>query len=79
MQAYRHLLFLVIVLRYKYLYLTHFHYGRIKWNKRNHLVKSFTSSHTAVKKALFYLEKEGLTDLSDSYFQDIANKMAILC
>jgi len=26
-----------------------------------------------------YLMKEGFTNLSDSYFQDIANKMAIMC
>lgn len=26
-----------------------------------------------------YLEKEGMINLSDSYFQDIANKMAIMC
>lgn len=52
-----------------YLYLTHFHNGRIKWNKRNHLVKSFTSSHTAVKKALFYLEKEGLIQIKNNWIE----------
>lgn len=39
-----------------YLYLCHHHSGRIKWNNRKHLVQQFNSSHTAVKKALEYLD-----------------------
>jgi hypothetical protein len=38
--------------------------------------KSKPKSFRHIKK---YLDKEGFTSLSDSYFQDIANKMAILC
>ena len=39
-------------------------------------INSSPKSFRQIKK---FLEKEGFTNLSDSYFQDIANKMAILC
>jgi len=49
--VYRHVLSFRI-----YLYLCHYHSGRIKWDDRKHLVQQFNSSHTAVKKALEYLD-----------------------
>jgi hypothetical protein len=50
-----------------YLYLAHFHSGRIEWKERKHLVEIFKSSHTAIHKALAYLQEEGFCEIKSGW------------
>jgi hypothetical protein len=50
-----------------YLYLCHYNSGRIKWENRKELVYKFNSSHTAIHKALAYLEEIGFIKTSKGW------------
>lgn len=50
-----------------YLYLCHYNSGRIKWESRKELVHKFNSSHTAIHKALAYLEEIGFIKTSKGW------------
>lgn len=57
-----------------YLYIIHFHSGRIRWNERKKLVHVFKSSHTAVKNALNYLGSIGLVNFKKGWVECISQK-----
>lgn len=57
-----------------YLYLKHFHSGRIKWNDRKHLVGKFQSSHTAVAKSLSYLKMIGLCKIKNGWVEVVGER-----
>lgn len=57
-----------------YLYLAHFHHGRIKWSNRKHLVKTFKSSHTAIFKAMAHLSTHGLIDVKKGGWIQVTGK-----
>lgn len=52
-----------------YLYLKHFHSGRIRWDERKHIVHTFKSSHTAVNKALKYLEQINFCKIKNGWIE----------
>ncbi len=52
-----------------YLYLAHYKSGRMKWSERKELVETFKSSHTAIHKALAYLQEEGWLTMNAEWIQ----------
>lgn len=56
-----------------YLYLCHYNSGRIRWDERKQLVQKFNSSHTAVHKALAYLQEIGFVKLNNKWISAIGH------
>lgn len=52
-----------------YLYLVHFHSGRIEWKERKKLVKVFNSSHTAIGNAIANLSERNLVKVKKGWIQ----------
>lgn len=46
-----------------YLYLCHYHHGRIHWKERKKLTQLFDTSHSTLEKAFAYLHVKGLVDI----------------
>jgi len=54
-----------------YLYLAHYHSGRLEYTKRSHLVSTFGSSHTAISKCLTFLESKGFIKVKNGWIECI--------
>lgn len=48
-----------------YLYICHYHHGRIKWQDRKKLVQLFKTSHSTLKKSFIYLYSRGLIEIKN--------------